>query len=121
MQRQLITLMTVLSTISAVSAYAGEITKVTSKLENAEQTEVFYMVPPQKISAVQYSAEKNIQYMLDNYSLERMAQYAVRLNQAEIKAAEMQGTQIPAKLSPETLQSKDKIAQYLRSLYRYEY
>lgn len=102
-------------------AQAGEIIRAPKKEKNIEPTEVFYMVPPQQIADVQHPSEKSIQYMLDNYSLERMAQYAIRLNSAQIKAAEAQGTPVPAKLSRETLQSKDKIAEYLRSLYRYEY
>ena len=102
-------------------AQAGEIFRAPKKEKEIETTDVLYVIPPQQIADVQYPSDKNVQYMLDNYSLERMAQYAIRLNSAQIKAAEAQGTPAPAKLSRETLQSKDKIAEYLRSLYRYEY
>ena len=109
--------------LSFTSTYvqAGEIFRAPKKEKNIETPDILYVVPPQKIADDQYPADKNIQYMLDNYSLERMAQYAIRLNNAQIKAAEAQGTTVPARLSRETLESKEKIAEYLSSLYWYEY
>lgn len=60
---------------------------------------------------------QDIVYMMNNYSLEEMAQYAVRINKADRQAAEAAGKVLPAKLSRETLQDKELIAEYLRSRY----
>lgn len=60
---------------------------------------------------------QEIIYMMNNYSLEDMALYAVRINKADRQAAQAAGRPLPAKLSRETLQDKELIAKYLRSRY----
>lgn len=60
---------------------------------------------------------RDIIYMMNNYSVEEMAQYAIHLNKAERQAAASSGKPLPAKLSKEILQNKELIAEYLRSRY----
>lgn len=73
------------------------------------------------ISQAQFSSNKEIQYMLENSSLPELARYAIRINQAQIEAAKRSGRTPPEKLTREILSDRDKIADYLRSLYKYQH
>lgn len=65
----------------------------------------------------QKDVNQNIVYMMNNYSLEEMAQYAVRLNKSDRQTAAAEGKPLPEKLNREILRSKASIAEYLRSRY----
>ena len=92
---------------------------------NAQNTEDSvlnaYVAPPSQVAKAQLSANKEIQYMIDNYSLEKMAQMAKQLNNAMRRQAMLTGEPLPPKLTEETLSSKEKIGEYLRSQYEYHY
>lgn len=64
--------------------------------------------------------EKNIEYMLEHYTDGELRNYAKALNQQQIDAAKAAKMQIPEKLSEETLKSRKKIGQYLRSYFNIE-
>ncbi|MBQ9035477.1 MAG: hypothetical protein IJ099_05925 [Alphaproteobacteria bacterium] len=65
----------------------------------------------------QKDVNQNIVYMMNNYSLEEMAQYAVRLNKSDRQTAAAEDRPLPEKLNREILSSKENIAEYLRSRY----
>ena len=73
-----------------------------------------------EIAKIQSGTNQEIEYMLDNYSLPQLAQYAVRVNRAQREAAKRAGTTLPPKLTREILQDREKIGQYLRSQYAFE-
>lgn len=76
---------------------------------------------PQAIAQAQRSANNEIEYMIENYSLPKLAQYAVHLNQLQIKEAKASGDTIPPKLTKEILSDRQKIGEYLRSFYKFSY
>ncbi|MEE6207313.1 MAG: hypothetical protein VZR95_04590 [Alphaproteobacteria bacterium] len=80
-----------------------------------------YVPEPQQVAGVQLSANKRIQYMIDNYTTPQLAQQAVQLNQAEINQARISGQKPPAKLTRAILDDREKIADYLREHYKFKY
>lgn len=81
-----------------------------------------YNVPsPNDVAKAQLPLDREVQYMLDNYSLPQLAQYAVQINKSQIAAAKRSGREVPAKLTKEILSDREKIGEYLRSIYRYRY
>jgi len=80
-----------------------------------------YVPSPNQVAGVQLSANKRIQYMVDNYTTPKLAQFAVRLNQSEIQAAKLSGQKPPATLSRAVLEDREKIADYLREHYKFKY
>lgn len=81
------------------------------KTYNLEDMKILMAVDAHK------NVNQEIIYMMNNYSLEEMAQYAIRLNKADRQVAAAGGMPIPEKLSREVLSDKRLIAEYLRSRY----
>lgn len=98
--------------------------------ETAE-AQVFRKTAPRNISAERTAAQievgqsrmmkKNIDYMLEHYTDGELRNYAKSLNLQAIDAANRHGEQPPAKLSEETLNSRQKIGEYLRSYFGIDY
>ena len=80
-----------------------------------------YVPAPKDVAKMQLDANKRVEYMIENYTLPELAQYAVRMNDAQRNAAKLSGEQIPPRLTREILEDRDKIADYLRSQYKYNY
>ena len=76
---------------------------------------------PRQVAKIQSGANKHVQYMIDNYSLPQLAQQAIQINRAEIEQAKMAKQKVPAKLTREILEDRDKIADYLRQHYSFSY
>lgn len=80
-----------------------------------------YVPAPEDIANIQLYSNKEIEYMVENYSLPQMAKAAIELNRAQTEAAKMNGSTPPARLTKEILSDKEKIADYLRSQYKFSY
>lgn len=65
--------------------------------------------------------EKNINYMLEHYTDGELRSYAKTLNEQAIKMAKEKGEPEPEKLSEETLKSRKKIGEYLRTYFNIPY
>ena len=65
--------------------------------------------------------EKEINYILGHYTDGELRNYARALNMQEIETARANGEKIPEKLSEETLKSREKIGEYLRSYFKLPY
>ncbi|MDY6004583.1 MAG: hypothetical protein SPJ02_03430 [Parabacteroides sp.] len=65
--------------------------------------------------------EKNIKYMLEHSTDGELRNYAKKLNAQEIAEAKAKGEPVPEKLSEETLKSRKKIGEYLRSYIKIPY
>lgn len=76
---------------------------------------------PREVGQIEAVSNRRIQYMIDNYTLPQLAQQAIQLNKAEIEQAKMDKKEIPAKLTREILEDREKIADYLRQYYKYRY
>ncbi|MCQ2734961.1 MAG: hypothetical protein MJ212_03300 [Alphaproteobacteria bacterium] len=76
---------------------------------------------PKDIAKIQLESNKRVEYMVENYTLPELAQYAIRMNEAQRNSAKLNGTQIPPRLTREILEDRNKIADYLRSQYKYTY
>ncbi|MBR1600936.1 MAG: hypothetical protein IJ677_05090 [Alphaproteobacteria bacterium] len=109
-------LCTVICSLSSTYAYAllgdGVDTRTVSDL---------YVPAPEDIANVQLYSNKEIAYMVENYSTPELAKVAIQLNKAQIEAAKMNGSKPPARLTKEILTDKEKIADYLRSQYKFSY
>lgn len=105
----------------AANASAGDIAG--SAWQNAEKDSVgnLNVISPTDAAAVQYPAEKSLQYMLDNYSDKELRELVISYNKAERETARRNKTVIPEKVGKETLQSRENMAEYLRSFYQYRY
>lgn len=99
------------------------VTTIEKMVEPADLDNVMdaYVPSPKKVAKAQFSENKRIQYMVDNYTLPQLARYAVQLNQAEINRAKVSGQKPPAKLTRTILEDREKIADYLRSHYKFTY
>lgn len=80
-----------------------------------------YVPAPEDIANVQLYNNKEIEYMVENYSTPQLAKVAIELNKAQTEAARMNGSTPPARLTKEILSDKEKIADYLRSQYKFSY
>ena len=80
-----------------------------------------YVPAPKDVAKIQLESNKRVEYMIENYTLPELAQYAVRMNEAQRNAAKLSGEQIPPRLTREILEDRNKIADYLRSQYKYNY
>lgn len=80
-----------------------------------------YVPSPKDVAKMQLESNKRIEYMIENYTLPELAQYAVRMNDAQRNAARLSGEQMPPRLTREILENRNKIADYLRSQYKYNY
>ena len=78
-----------------------------------------YVPAPEDIADIQMYSNKEINYMVENYSTPELAKIAIQLNKAQTEAAKMNGSTPPAKLTKEILTDKEKIADYLRSQYNF--
>ena len=76
---------------------------------------------PREVVNIEASNNRHIQYMIDNYTLPQLAQQAIQLNKAEIEQAKADKKAVPAKLTREILEDRDKIADYLRQHYKFRY
>ena len=76
---------------------------------------------PKDIAKIQLESNRSVEYMVENYTLPELAQYAVRLNEAQRNAAKINGGTVPPRLTREILQDRDNIADYLRSQYKFSY
>jgi len=76
---------------------------------------------PEDIANIQLYSNKDIAYMVENYSTPELAKIAIKLNKAQIAMAQKNGTTPPDKLTREILTDKQKIADYLRSQYKFSY
>ena len=105
----------------AANASAGDISG--SARQNAEEDSVgnLNVMSLTSVAAAQYPAEKSLQYMLDNYSDKELRELVIWYNKAEIEAARRNKTVMPEKVDKETLQSRENMAEYLRSFYQYRY
>lgn len=102
-------------------SFAGEITRGVPEAAPKISIGNANVASPTDISAILSSSEKDLQYMLDHYSDTELRNFAISLNNAQIIAAKQNNLPIPQKLSKETLNNREKIANYLRSLYDYKY
>ena len=80
-----------------------------------------YVVSPVKAAKAQHTMNSHLQRMYDTYSLPELARHALRLNQAQIRAAKRNGTTVPKPLTREILTDRDKIIEYLKSEYEFKY
>lgn len=80
-----------------------------------------YVPAPEDIANIQMYSNREINYMVENYSTPQLAKMAIELNKAQIEAAKMNGSTPPARLTKEILSDKEKIADYLRSQYKFSY
>jgi len=80
-----------------------------------------YVPSPVNVIEAQHATNKEIQYMMDNYSLPELARYAMNINKRAIKEAKIRNTTPPPRLTREILTDREKIGEYLRSLYKFEY
>lgn len=80
-----------------------------------------YVPDPENIAGIQRYDNREIEYMVQNYSAPELAREAIRINNAQRQAALRSGATPPAKLTREILQSKEKTAEWLRSQYKFSY
>ena len=85
------------------------------------QTETLYAPKPKDIAQAQLSAYKEVDYMVENYSLPELARVAIRINKVAIAQAHQNGTIPPTKLTREIIQDREKLADYIRSQYKFTY
>ena len=76
---------------------------------------------PEDIAEIQAFSNREINYMLQKYSTPQLAKTAIEINRAQIEAAKKNGTTPPAKLTEDILTNRDKLADYLRSQYKFSY
>ncbi len=107
--------------ITVQTSIAGEITRGAPTPSSKMSVGNANVASPTDISAILHTSEKDLQYMLDHYSDAELRNFAISLNRAQIIAAQQNNLSIPQKLSNETLNNREKIADYLRSLYDYKY
>lgn len=81
----------------------------------------YNVLSPHDVIQAQSSSNREIEYMLKNYSLPELAKTAIQINKSQIEAAKRDGEVPPAKLTKEILSDKEKIADYLRSQYKFSY
>ena len=80
-----------------------------------------YVASPTNVAKAQRSFNNRLQNMYDTYSLPELAQQALHINQARIRAAKRNGEEPPAVLSREILSDRDKIIEYLKEEYKVRY
>ena len=85
------------------------------------QTETLYAPKPKDVAQAQLSTYKDVEYMVENYSLPELARVAIRINKVAIAQARKNGTTPPAKLTREMIQDREKLADYIRSQYKFTY
>lgn len=76
---------------------------------------------PEDIAEIQRYSNREINYMVEHYSTPQMAKYVIQVNKAQIAAAKRDGTPVPPRLTKEILSDKNKMADYLRSQYKFRY
>lgn len=76
---------------------------------------------PEDIANIQVYSNREIEYMVKHYSTARLAKVAIDMNRTQTAAAKRNGTKPPARLTKEILSDKQKIAEYLRSQYKFSY
>ena len=104
------------------NAYAGEISRYVKKNTEAEPiVGNSNIISPDKVSTAQYPLDQSLRDMLDSYSDAELRNLAKAYNQAEITAAKRNNKPVPPELDAETLGSREKIGEYLRSIYQYQY
>jgi hypothetical protein len=105
------------------NAYAGEIRKLTpeDKSEPKATVGILNVASPSDVADAQQTENADLEYMMDNYSTEEMAQYAIQVSRAQRAAAVRNGQTPPPKLTQEQLRDKQQMRDYLRSLYNYVY
>ena len=110
----------ILCLLISMSASAEErIKKIPVPQSEAEENVTnLHEESPEEIAIIERSGNHRVQYMLDNYTLAEMAQYAIEYNKAQIAAAKNGETTPPQRLTKEILQDKEKIAEYLRSQFQ---
>lgn len=113
----------------SVNVSAGEIRRLTpqdtveaKKAEDAiEKIDLLNVPSPEAIVAAQSVENAQLEYMMQHYTTEQMAQYAIRISRAQRAAAKKAGQPLPEKLTKEQLQSKEALRDYLRSMYNFKY
>ncbi len=105
----------------AENAFAGDIFRSAVKPVPKEPVGNLNVISPTDVATVQYFAEKSLQYILDNYSDRELRELVISYNKAEREAARRNKTVMPEKVDKETLQSRENMAEYLRSFYQYRY
>lgn len=80
-----------------------------------------YVPAPEDIANIQIYSNREIEYMVKHYSTAKLAKVAIDMNRAQTAAAKRNGTKPPARLTKEILSDKAKIAEYLRSQYKFSY
>jgi len=111
------------------NVYAGEIRRLTPQEMNNKKpvsitedpADILNIPSPESIVAAQSAQNAQLEYMMEHYTTEQMAQYAIRISRAHIAAARKAGTPPPARLTKEQLSSKEALRDYLRSMYNYTY
>lgn len=76
---------------------------------------------PEDIANIQLYSNREINYMVEHYSVPQMAKYVIDVNKAQIATAKMNGNPLPPRLTKEILSDKNKMADYLRSQYKFSY
>lgn len=102
------------------AAQAGTITRGVEEQKKL-QVPLLNVISPTDVAKTQTGANRSVQLILDTYSDEELRNYAVRVNNADRKAARLSGQLIPAKLNENTLNNREKIGEYLRSRYKFKY
>ena len=105
----------------ALPVQAGTITREVQKQPEKTSIGNTKAIPPEDVIAAQSAYQRQIQYMLDNYSDAELRNYTKAINNAEIQAAKLRGNPVPATLGYDTLHNREKMGKYLRSLQRYKY
>ena len=105
----------------AENAFAGDIFRSAVKPVPKEPVGNLNVISPTDVATVQYSAEKSLQYIFANYSDRELRDLVISYNKAEREAARRNKTVMPEKVDKETLQSRENMAEYLRSFYQYRY
>lgn len=82
---------------------------------NAQRSEA------QKVVGRYRPIEKNIKYMMEHYTDGELRNYAKILNKQQIDEAKAKGEPLPELLSEETLESRKKIEEFLRSYFGIDY
>ena len=108
-------LMLIAFTVFSVSANAQLFKKTEPKVFSKEYTS-------EQIEVGKYrQMEKEINYMLAHYTDGELRNYAKTLNEQAISSAKASGEPLPEKLSEDTLKSRKKIGEYLRTYFNIPY
>jgi hypothetical protein len=105
----------------ALSLYAGSAHALIGDGVDTRTVSDLNVPAPEDIANIQMYSNREINYMVKNYSVPQMAKYVIEVNKAQIATAKMNGNPLPPRLTKEILSDKNKMADYLRSQYKFSY